>query len=63
MPEDGKATTSDATDERPEYYWTWRLMQAGFEVEDAARIRGLPTATIQDHIRLAGIGGLTARGD
>ena len=63
MPEDGQATTSDATDERPEYYWTWRLMQAGFEVEDAARIRGLPTATIQDHIRLAGIGGLTARGD
>ena len=36
-------------DERPSYFWTWRLLVAGFTSAECAAIRGLDCHVIVDH--------------
>ena len=38
---------------RPSHYWTWRLLSAGFSVEECAAIRGLSREVIEEHARRA----------
>jgi ATP-dependent DNA helicase RecQ len=40
-------------DSLPDYYWTWRTLTAGFTLAEAARIRGLTAAQLQQHVREA----------
>ena len=30
-------------------YWTWRLLQAGFDVDECVRIRGIPRTRVYEH--------------
>jgi len=39
---------------QPSHYWTWRLLQAGFSIDDCAAIRGIARETVLEHARLAG---------
>jgi len=39
--------------ERPSYYWTWLLVQRGFDLEECAQIRGLPESELRGHLREA----------
>lgn len=34
---------------RPEFYWTWRMLSAGYSVGECAEIRRLPRAEILEH--------------
>jgi len=38
---------------RPAHYWTWRLLRAGFSVEECASIRGLRLEEVRAHARRA----------
>jgi ATP-dependent DNA helicase RecQ len=40
--------------DRPAHYWTWRLLRAGFSVEECASIRGLRPEEVRAHARQAG---------
>lgn len=42
----------------PDYYWTWRLMQSGFSLDECAVIRRLDRATLEGHLREAAAAGL-----
>ncbi len=37
----------------PPHYWTWRLLSAGFTVEECAAIRGLSRETVLEHAQRA----------
>jgi len=52
---DDTHAAADSVDQRkPSYYWTWRLLSAGFRPEECARIRGLSLAEIfEDAVRAA----------
>lgn len=43
---------------QPSYYWTWRLLDAGFGVRDCAEIRGISEDTLLDHLLNAAEQGL-----
>ncbi len=45
-------------DARPNHYWTWRLLAAGFTPEECAAIRGLAAEVVLDHALRAADGGL-----
>jgi superfamily II DNA helicase RecQ len=45
--------SSSAPISHPSHYWTWRLLSAGFSVEECASIRGLSCETILEHARQA----------
>jgi ATP-dependent DNA helicase RecQ len=45
--------SSSAPISHPSHYWSWRLLSAGFSVEDCASIRGLSCETILEHARQA----------
>jgi ATP-dependent DNA helicase RecQ len=34
---------------RPSYYWTWRLLDAGFTPEECAQVRALSPEVVRDH--------------
>jgi ATP-dependent DNA helicase RecQ len=44
------ATTST---NQPDYYWTWRILTAGFSVSEAAQIRGIAASRIRADARQA----------
>ena len=35
---------------RPQHYWTWRLLQSGFSVDECAAARGLHPQSVLDHV-------------
>ena len=35
---------------QPSHYWTWRLLSAGFSLDDCAAIRGLSREIVQEHL-------------
>jgi hypothetical protein len=35
--------------QRPSHYWTWRLLAAGFAVEECAAVRGIKPEVALDH--------------
>ena len=39
--------------EKPPYYWTWRVLKGGFSLDECAGIRRIPRRTVVDHISLA----------
>ena len=47
-----------STDAQPSYYWTWRLLAAGFTIDECRRIRRHTSAEIWDHAELAVENGL-----
>ena len=51
--EDTPADSAE-TSEHPSHYWTQRLLEAGFSVDECAQIRGISRNVIQDHARLIG---------
>jgi len=46
---------------RPAHYWTWRLLRAGFSVEECASIRGLRGREVLEHARRAAEDGRPVR--
>jgi ATP-dependent DNA helicase RecQ len=44
---------------RPSYYWTWRLLAAGFSAKECAAIRGLSVEVVLDHLLRAAESGHT----
>jgi septal ring-binding cell division protein DamX len=48
--------------QRPPFYWTWRLLSAGFTVDQCAAIRRLDRLTILDHLQEAADEGLAIPG-
>jgi ATP-dependent DNA helicase RecQ len=38
---------------QPPHYWTWRLLQAGFSLDECAAIRGLSREIVQEHAERA----------
>ena len=49
----GKTLLEILDESREEHYWTWRLLQAGFSIDDCAAIRGLARETVLGHAQLA----------
>jgi len=45
----GAAAASEDPAVQPSYYWTWRLLSAGFSAAQCEAIRGLSRETILDH--------------
>lgn len=43
---------------QPTYYWTWRLLEAGFKAPECAEIRSLSEDTVLDHVLQAAEEGL-----
>ena len=35
---------------RPPHYWTWRLLSAGFRLDECAATRGLSAEAVLDHV-------------
>ena len=56
-------TTPASADPRPDYYWTWRLLAAGFPAEECCRIRGMSLDAVLDHASRALDEGLPVRAD
>ncbi len=44
---------ANGDDSLPDYYWTWRILTAGFTLAEAARIRGLNEEQLRQHARQA----------
>jgi hypothetical protein len=44
---------ANGDDTLPEYYWTWRVLTAGFTPAEAARVRGLNAIQLREHLREA----------
>ena len=44
---------ANGDDSLPDYYWTWRILSAGFTLAEAARIRGLDQEQLRAHARQA----------
>jgi uncharacterized protein YpbB len=42
-------TTDSPPADRPSHYWTWRLLSAGFSLDDCRHIRGLSPEGVIDH--------------
>jgi ATP-dependent DNA helicase RecQ len=53
-PPDDAAAAAD----RPSYYWTWRLLSAGFTAAECEQIRGLDRSALLAHVLSAGKAGL-----
>ncbi len=51
------------TPERPTYYWTWRLLSAGFTADECMAIRSLTAATVFEHAIQAADAGLAVKAD
>ncbi|MBI3839725.1 MAG: RecQ family ATP-dependent DNA helicase [Planctomycetia bacterium] len=47
-----------ADSDQPAYYWTWRLLAAGFTPNECAAIRALPAEVVLDHALRAADAGL-----
>jgi len=65
-PEPGSRKASPqkpASATRPTYYWTWRLMSQGFQVDECLAIRGITRETLLDHLLQAAENGLEIRLD
>jgi ATP-dependent DNA helicase RecQ len=45
-----RAPLGTETDERPNYYWTWRLLADGYSVADCLKIRRIDHATLLNHL-------------
>jgi len=45
-------STTEAASARPSYYWTGRLLAAGFTVEECREIRSLGRDTILEHVQI-----------
>jgi ATP-dependent DNA helicase RecQ len=56
-------TTPAGADPRPDYYWTWRLLAAGFPAEECCQIRGMTLEAVLDHASRALDEGLPVRAD
>ncbi len=48
---------------RPSHYWTWRLLAAGFTIDECAAIRGLQREVVIDHALRAIDSGWTVRAE
>jgi len=48
--EKGGVPVSQLETPRPSHYWTWRLLSAGFSVDECAAIRGLRRQEVLDHV-------------
>ena len=44
---------SSSLGSHPSHYWTWRLLSAGFSLEECAAIRGLSREIVQEHAQRA----------
>jgi len=55
------ATPAIAPSAQPAYYWTWRLLSAGFNVVECAMTRGLAPSQVLAHARQALQNGLRLR--
>jgi ATP-dependent DNA helicase RecQ len=44
---------SSSLGSHPSHYWTWRLLKAGFSLDECAAIRGLSGETVQAHAQRA----------
>jgi superfamily II DNA helicase RecQ len=53
-PQDQAGSTAD----QPSYYWTWRLLAAGFTAAECEQIRGLDRPALLAHLLSAGKAGL-----
>jgi ATP-dependent DNA helicase RecQ len=45
----GVAQTAPEASPQPSYYWTWRLLEAGFAPDECMAVRGLSRETVLDH--------------
>jgi ATP-dependent DNA helicase RecQ len=46
-------SAASSLDARPPHYWTWRLLQAGFSLDECAAIRGLSREVVREHAERA----------
>jgi ATP-dependent DNA helicase RecQ len=53
LPADPSSPVPHPSIPQPFHYWTWRLLQAGFSIDDCAAIRGIARETVLEHARLA----------
>ena len=53
LPADPSSPVPHPSIPQPFHYWTWRLLQAGFSIDDCAAIRGIARQTVLEHARLA----------
>jgi ATP-dependent DNA helicase RecQ len=53
LPADPSSPIPQPSTPQPFHYWTWRLLQAGFSIDDCAAIRGIARETVLEHARLA----------
>jgi ATP-dependent DNA helicase RecQ len=47
--------------EKPSYYWTWRLLSAGFSADECTAVRGITKNTVFEHALQAAENGYTVK--
>jgi hypothetical protein len=57
----GEVEATSLEDSKPSYYWTWKLISAGFPPEQCAAIRGITRTTVFDDVLQAVKGGYEMR--